>query len=424
MNTAFGFLRQLRHRSTTMQRPAMRMKDRDEKHDIAVWGIPLSLAQYQWLFPDLHGLDAEDCARHWALRGRHELRHLERWPEMERLSQIQAQQLSDSPKLPPSEFIKLDIGTESHDSLDILFSHCNVPRGHFAFSHVSAAAVHSRLSVNVSANDWYQQGIPGISTSIAETVDFLRRIVDWLGCSYVRTIGSSMGAYAALLFGDLLGADEVVACDPEICLGDERMRSWMWNPSRVYDEQYRNITQSIRRLGRRALISVSAYDPMEAATAISLLELGVAPVFSKFFHGTIEHFQWNRLLGEPRRRAKDFIDETLTRSAIPEAALSQAADLYRDACLGVARAGAAQYGVARQEIEAIALYDAILHCAEGDLKESAFAMGQYLQFRRQIGAGVAEPLFDLQCRFGIVEREEADRIQAYLAGFILSPSGR
>ncbi len=326
---------------------------------LSVWGIPLNLAQYQWLFSDLHALNIEECARHWINHGRREVACLKRRPAVERLSQIQAQRFSNFPDATPSDYIKLDVGVHEFDTLDILFSHCNVPRGHFAFSHVSAGATHSRLSVNVATNDWYQQGIPGVSTSIDETVEFFRRVIDWMGCSYVRTIGCSMGGYAALLFGDLLGVDQVIACDAEVRLGDKLMRSWMWNPSRVYDERHCDVTDAIRRLGSRATISVSAYDPMEAGTAITLLEVGGAPVLSKFFHGTVDHIQWESVLGRPQELAKAYINEAFTIETVSDLALSQAAALYRDACGGIAQAGDEKYSEAREMFESVALYDAI-----------------------------------------------------------------
>lgn len=383
---------------------------------ISVEEVPLSVPQYQWLFDDLRALSLSDCGRHWSRRGKREVNRRTRKPAAARLRQVQAQRLSSFPSSPPSDFIKLDVGNREPATLDILFSHCNVPRGHFAFSHVSAEATHSRLSVNVDTNDWYQRGIPGISTSIAETALFFKRIIAWLGCTHVRTVGCSMGAYAALLFGDLLSVDQVLACDPEIRLGDELMRSWMWNPRRVFDEQHRDLSEGIRRLGLRATISTSAYDPMEAQATLTLLALGAQPVMSKFFHATVEHIDWRSVLSRPYESPRSFIDSSLTIENCPTLALEQAANLYQDACRGLALASSAKYAQAREAFESIALYDAILYCANQELTEAAAAMKRYLRFNETLREGQPEPLHDVQRRFGIADRSECERIQAYLGG--------
>src|SRR5262245_24505779 len=119
----------------------------------SVGGISLTPAQHQWLLEDHHG----------ARPDRHRPAKSETVPQnADRLHQVHMQKLSSFPDNPPSLFAKLKVGVQPHDTLDILFSHCNVTAGHFALSHVSAGALHSVLSVNPGANDWYQQGIPEI----------------------------------------------------------------------------------------------------------------------------------------------------------------------------------------------------------------------------------------------------------------------
>lgn len=63
-------------------------------------------------------------------------------------------------------------------------------------------------------NLWYQTGIEGLGRNIAETVEGLKAIIDRIKPSSVITIGQSMGAYAAIQYGALLGADKSIAFGP------------------------------------------------------------------------------------------------------------------------------------------------------------------------------------------------------------------
>lgn len=65
---------------------------------------------------------------------------------------------------------------------------------------------------------WYQSGIEGISQNIDETVNYLRVLFSQQQANKIVMIGNSAGGYAALLFGYLLGVDEVHAFSPQTFL--------------------------------------------------------------------------------------------------------------------------------------------------------------------------------------------------------------
>jgi pimeloyl-ACP methyl ester carboxylesterase len=69
---------------------------------------------------------------------------------------------------------------------------------------------------------WYHGGLRGVTGSIGETAHYLRRMMR--ACRPRRTVlfGSSMGGYAALLFGSLIGASAVHAFSPHTTLRDRR----------------------------------------------------------------------------------------------------------------------------------------------------------------------------------------------------------
>ncbi|MGU3662317.1 hypothetical protein [Methylobacterium fujisawaense] len=73
------------------------------------------------------------------------------------------------------------------------------------------------ILIRDTSNGWYQFGVPGAEGSIYELTRFLERYVK--AYDRVITIGSSMGGYAALLFGALLQVDRSVAIVPQINIG-------------------------------------------------------------------------------------------------------------------------------------------------------------------------------------------------------------
>lgn len=107
----------------------------------------------------------------------------------------------------------------------------------------------NRILVRDTANLWYQHGVTGLGQDVDSTAASLRRIIGELGPPSVGTIGQSMGAYAAILFGTLLEVDRVLAFGPLSYLrsdwaerdGDRRWLAVMqkldlYPPTRRYDD--------------------------------------------------------------------------------------------------------------------------------------------------------------------------------------------
>lgn len=65
---------------------------------------------------------------------------------------------------------------------------------------------------------WYTKGITGISVNVQETIDYLKKYIS--GYSKVIFIGSSMGAYASLLYGSILNVDTIIAFRPQTFLSN------------------------------------------------------------------------------------------------------------------------------------------------------------------------------------------------------------
>jgi pimeloyl-ACP methyl ester carboxylesterase len=69
---------------------------------------------------------------------------------------------------------------------------------------------------------WYHRGVTGAGNSIDEVAECLGQLLSQAKVDKVVTTGNSMGGYAALLFGNLLGATEVVAFSPQTFLSRRR----------------------------------------------------------------------------------------------------------------------------------------------------------------------------------------------------------
>lgn len=111
------------------------------------------------------------------------------------------------------------------DRLVIVFSHINEPKGRFSLYGSFRAVEAHRLFVNAPGNCWYRTGIPSLGDGVERTVEGLAAIVTALAPRTVMTAGCSMGAYASLLFGSLLGADALLAFGPETLLKLPHSRS-------------------------------------------------------------------------------------------------------------------------------------------------------------------------------------------------------
>lgn len=71
-----------------------------------------------------------------------------------------------------------------------------------------------KLFLRDQSQAYYHHGIPGLGDDIAEVATGIHKIAERTGALKLVMLGNSGGGYAALLFGRLLGADEVHAFAP------------------------------------------------------------------------------------------------------------------------------------------------------------------------------------------------------------------
>lgn len=86
---------------------------------------------------------------------------------------------------------------------------------------------------------WYLRGVPSVGRSVLEIASWLRAEQHREGVTDVVAAGNSMGGFAALLYGPMLGATRVLAFSPQTfvsprLLWRHRDRRWKWNRLRAW----------------------------------------------------------------------------------------------------------------------------------------------------------------------------------------------
>jgi hypothetical protein len=84
--------------------------------------------------------------------------------------------------------------------------------GHFQVHHPDV----DFIFVKDAANQWYNRGLHGLGANLPQNIERLRELT--AGYDHLTAFGSSMGAYAGILYGNMLHAQHVVALSPQTLL--------------------------------------------------------------------------------------------------------------------------------------------------------------------------------------------------------------
>jgi len=118
----------------------------------------------------------------------------------------------------------------------------------FEFLKSTSCLDASKVYIRDLRRIWYHHGLPGIGENIDAIAGYLSGLIGNRHFERVVFLGSSTGAYAAILFGFLLGVDTVIAFVPKTFLNPWRrlihfdVKTWrqMWTLiwSRTAQQQY------------------------------------------------------------------------------------------------------------------------------------------------------------------------------------------
>ena len=126
------------------------------------------------------------------------------------------------------------------DHLVVFFSSRLAPRrDFFDFIDDAQGLAQQKLFLRTAANElFYLDGIPGLTTSMADNAAFLRFTIQQIAPRRVSFVGHSSGGYAAIVLGHLVGVDDVHAVTPVTYLhpklGDDPEVSELWEG--VFDD--------------------------------------------------------------------------------------------------------------------------------------------------------------------------------------------
>ncbi|NOT84851.1 MAG: hypothetical protein HOP02_08760, partial [Methylococcaceae bacterium] len=82
-----------------------------------------------------------------------------------------------------------------------------------------------KIFMNDTQNIWYLKGIPSITYSMEENIQFIQELVSRKKYKKIMCVGTSMGGYMSLLIGYLIQATDIIAFAPQIFLDkDNRIK--------------------------------------------------------------------------------------------------------------------------------------------------------------------------------------------------------
>lgn len=184
------------------------------------------------------------------------------------------------------------------DTALISFSAMGTGRGSFDFFRVlDPLPQYSKLLVRDPSSCWYNNGLPGVGRPLDLIADRIERELLQLGAREVIAIGYSMGAYAAILYGCLIGASRIVALSPQTLL-DPILRH---SPPPGIELQAPDLVPVVRSAPDVEIELVAAWD--------DLLDV---------FHAhRLAHLPWVRLLAMPGRTHEFLADLHRSGQLVP-----------------------------------------------------------------------------------------------------------
>jgi len=173
----------------------------------------------------------------------------------------------------------------------VVFTWMGASPGRFAFYKSLNSIKENVLFLNDKNNEWYQNGIPGISASVDDTCTKIKELADKLNAVEIITIGSSMGAYGALLYGAKLGSRSL-AFSPETILNLPGSRSGKNIPAHI-EKKYNDLRPHIKGSSLEASVITGELDTIDLLCASHIANLenikvisikGVAHGVPEFLH--------------------------------------------------------------------------------------------------------------------------------------------
>lgn len=126
----------------------------------------------------------------------------------------------------PNDYIKI-VNKDSNLPTLIAFSSVNTKKGSFKPYKLFFNLPYNIIFLNCSNNSWYLEGIEGLSNDYEECAKKIVLLAKKIGNGKVYSIGTSMGAFGAILYTCIGNADACIAFGTETVLDIEGSRSFI-----------------------------------------------------------------------------------------------------------------------------------------------------------------------------------------------------
>ena len=167
-----------------------------------------------------------------------------------------------------SDFCKVFIRGKQFPTV-IAFSSVNTKAGRFKPFKIVLDAKVNVIFVNDFGNHWYLKGIKGVGDTPEEAATALVQMSRSIGNGEVMTFGTSMGAYGAVLYAALGGADKCMAFGVEAMLDLPGSRSAI-HKVKGLSYKFSDFIAAVKNADTRFYLYVSESDEVDMINAIAL----------------------------------------------------------------------------------------------------------------------------------------------------------
>ncbi len=175
----------------------------------------------------------------------------------------------------------------SSETAIVAFSSRGAENGRFHFFELDRVApTPAKLLVRDPSENWYNTGLPGVGDTVADIAAAIEEKVAELNAKRILTIGSSMGGYAAILFGCMIQAERAIALVPQTLLDPDLPRR---RPPRGVALQVPDLREVVAKTPSTKIDVIAALDDIldvfhaqRIASFPSVRVLGLSGVDHKF----------------------------------------------------------------------------------------------------------------------------------------------
>lgn len=154
----------------------------------------------------------------------------------------------------------------------IAFSSVNTTPGRFKPYKAITKSESNVVFVNDCGNNWYLKGVEGFDEDFTEAAKKIVEVARSVGNGYVMTFGTSMGAFGAILYAAVGGADKCIAFGPEVILDLPGSRSAQ-HKNRKAKLSFSDLSYYMENSDCTYDVVVSESDEVDLINAISMFSL-------------------------------------------------------------------------------------------------------------------------------------------------------